>query len=66
MGGGATTTVETYTDGTIVVDLFDAKTKKLAWRGVATKEISNKPEKVSEQIEKAIEKVFKNFPPKGA
>src|SRR6202008_1229693 len=35
-GGGfgeATTTTETYRVGTLVVDLFDAKTKQLLWRG---------------------------------
>jgi hypothetical protein len=63
MGGVATTTVETYTEGTIVADLFDAQTKKVVWRGVATKEVSDKPDKVSEQVEKAIEKMFKKFPP---
>jgi len=61
--GGATTTVETYTEGTIVADLFDAQTKKVVWRGAATKEVSNKPEKVTQQVEKAIDKLFKNYPP---
>lgn len=35
-GGGfgkATTTVDTYKVGTLIVDLFDAKTKTLTWRG---------------------------------
>jgi hypothetical protein len=64
-GLGATTTVETYTEGTVVADLFDAKTKKVVWRGSGSKEISRKPEKVSEQAEKAIEKMFKNYPPRG-
>src|SRR5713101_9748697 len=31
--GNATTTTETYQVGTLVVDLFDAKTKNLIWRG---------------------------------
>src|SRR5258708_16905011 len=31
--GDATTTVETYKVGTLVVDLFDVSTKKLIWRG---------------------------------
>jgi uncharacterized protein DUF4136 len=65
MGGGATT-VETYTEGTIVADLFDAKTKKVVWRGIATKDISSKPSKETHEIEKAIEKLFRNYPPIGA
>jgi hypothetical protein len=63
--GGVTTTVETYTEGTIVADLFDSKTKNVVWRGVATKDISSKPSKVTRQVEKAIEKLFKKYPPTG-
>jgi len=64
-GLGPTTTIETYTEGTIVADLFDAHTKKLVWRGVAHKEVSSKPAKVTEEIDKAIEKLFKHYPPNG-
>ena len=38
-GGGfgeATTTTDTYKVGTVVVDLFDTKTKQLIWRGAAS------------------------------
>ena len=31
--GDATTTVDHYKVGTLVVDLFDAQTKQLVWRG---------------------------------
>jgi Domain of unknown function (DUF4136) len=64
--GDTTATVETYTEGTIVADLFDAQTKKIVWRGTAEKEISSKPEKVTHQVDKAIEKMFKHYPPSGA
>jgi|SRR4030095_6818854 hypothetical protein len=63
--GGVATTVETYTEGTIVADLFDTQTKNVVWRGVATKDISSKPSKVTREIDKAIEKLFKDYPPKG-
>jgi hypothetical protein len=62
--GSATTMVETFTEGTIVADLFDTKTKRVVWRGVGSKEISNKPGKATEQVEKTIEKMFKQYPPK--
>lgn len=66
MGGVATTNVVTYIEGTIVADLFDSKTKKVVWRGVATKEhMSSKADKETKQTEKAIEKLFKSFPPEG-
>jgi hypothetical protein len=64
--GPVTTTVVTYTEGTIVADLFDTQTKKIVWRGIATKEVSSKPSKVTEEIEKSIEKMFKHFPPYAA
>ena len=64
-GGGfgtATTTVSTYEEGTLVVDLFDAKTKNAVWRGTATQGVSSTPEKQSKNIDKAVEKRFAKFP----
>ena len=68
MGGMATasTTVTEYTVGTLVVDMFDAKTKNLVFRGTAEDEISDKPEKNAKKLDKASEKLFKNFPPAAA
>ena len=65
-GGGmssSTTTVDEYTVGTLVVDIFDAKTKALVYRGTASDEISNKPEKNAKKLAKASDKLFKDFPP---
>jgi len=45
------------------VDMFDAKTKNLVFRGTAEDEISDKPEKNVKKLEKASAKMFKNFPP---
>ena len=61
--GTATTTVNTYTNGTLLVDMFDAKTKKLVWRGTATATVSSDPKKNAQKIQKAAEKLFKGFPP---
>jgi len=61
--GNATTTVETYEVGTMVVDLFDTKTKQIVWRGTATSTVPDKPNKKEEKVEKALEKMFKDFPP---
>jgi hypothetical protein len=60
--GSATTTVSTYEEGTLIVDLFDASTKQAIWRGTATEGISDNPEKQSKNIEKAAEKLFAKFP----
>jgi hypothetical protein len=65
-GGGfgqATTTTETYKVGTVVVDLFDSKTKQLIWRGTASDTLSNNSEKNIKNLDKGVEKMFKNFPP---
>ena len=42
------------------------RTKQMAWRGLGTKEIDTnaKPEKRDSNITKAVEKIFKNYPPK--
>ena len=61
--GSATTTESEYLVGTLVVDIFDAKTKNLLFRGIAQDEISDKPEKNIKKIDKAVEKMFKDFPP---
>jgi hypothetical protein len=66
-GGGpgmATTTVNEVHVGTGVVDIFDVKNKKLVFRGIAQDEVSEKAEKNEKKIGKAMEKMFKNFPPK--
>ena len=65
-GGGMTTahtSVSEYRVGTLVTDIFDSKTKKLVFRGVAQDELSDKPEKNEKKIKKATEKMFKKFPP---
>jgi len=65
-GGGfgeATTTTETYKVGTLVVDLFDTKTKKLIWRGVSSDTLSNNSDKNIKNLDKGVEKIFKQFPP---
>src|SRR5882672_565577 len=65
-GGGlahATTTVDNYKDGTLVVDLFDAKTKKLIWRGSASDTLSDKSDKNIKNLDKGVQKMFDHFPP---
>jgi len=61
--GTATTTTSEYLVGTLVVDIFDAKTKQLMFRGTASDEISDKPEKNIKKVQKVADKMFKDFPP---
>ena len=61
--GSASTVVNEYTVGTLVVDMFDAKSKNLVFRGTAEDELSDNPDKNKKKLEKASAKMFKNFPP---
>jgi len=45
------------------VDLFDAKAKEALWRGTATKTLSGNSDKNAESLNKAIAKMFKEYPP---
>jgi len=50
--------------GQLVVDLIDAGRKKLAWRGIATQNLSDQQMKLVEQVNTAVEKLFAKYPPK--
>jgi hypothetical protein len=62
--GDATTTTETYQVGTLVVDLFDSKTKELLWRGSSSGTVSNKSDSNIKNLDKGVQKMFKKYPPK--
>jgi len=61
--GNATTTVDTYKVGTLVVDLFDAESKKLIWRGSSSDTLSDKSDKNIKNLDKGVQKMFEHFPP---
>ena len=65
-GGSSTTQVREILNGTLVIDLADAKAGKLVWRGMGVKEVDTqaKPEKRDKSINNAVAKIFKNYPPK--
>jgi hypothetical protein len=54
---GSTTTVNTYTVGTLLFDVYDAKTKQAVWRGIASATVPSNPQKGIKKIDKAIEKL---------
>jgi hypothetical protein len=61
--GDATTTTDTYKVGDLVVNLFDAKTKNLIWRGSSSDTLSNNPDKNTKNLDKGVQKMFAHFPP---
>jgi hypothetical protein len=64
--GSTVSTTNTIQVGSLVLDMFDAKTKQLVWRAVASKAIEEgvKPERREKNAAKAAKKLLKNFPPK--
>ena len=60
-----TATTQKVVSGTLIVDLMDARTRNVVWRGRAERDLdpSAKPEKRDKNINKAAEKIFKHYPP---
>jgi len=61
---GGNTSVSRYTEGTLYIDIIDAKKKELIWQGegqgVLTKNVNKKDEKIKEFVSKILEQ----YPPK--
>ena len=61
--------IETYTDGTVVVHLIDAKTKQVVWQGeiadVVNLPVEN-PVQATQQIDAAVSKLFAKYPPQSS
>lgn len=60
--GSSTTTVRTYDVGTLIVDMFDTKTRQGVWRGTASGTLSSSPEARSSKAQAGLEKMFEKFP----
>jgi Domain of unknown function (DUF4136) len=71
-GGWGDRTVQGQTStipvGMLLVNLYDPAKKQLIWRGDATKTIDLKkdPDKNYKNLQKAMAKLFKNYPPQGS
>jgi hypothetical protein len=65
-GGMATASQSTINIGTLDLDMYDPSTKQLVWTGKATKAIepSSNQEKNQKNLDKAMAKLLKNYPPK--
>ena len=61
--GDATTTVDNYKEGMLVVSMFDPNSKNLLWRGTASDDLSGNPEKNTKKLDSDVDKMFKKFPP---
>ena len=63
LGGGATTYVNDYRVGTVVVDIFDGKTKEAIWHGYASDCLSGSAGENAKINQQAVTKMFASFPP---
>ena len=64
-GGMGQATSSTISNGTLVVDFYDASNKQQIWQGAAEKTLdpSGNQQKNMRNLQKAINKLLKNFPP---
>lgn len=64
-GGMATAQSSTISIGTLVLDMYDPSTKQLVWTGRATKTLDPgaNEQKKQKNLDKAMQKLLKNFPP---
>jgi hypothetical protein len=61
--GTSTTTESIYMVGTLVLDMFDTKTKMVVWRGSTSGTLSDKSDKNIKNLNKSVQKLFQRFPP---
>jgi len=65
VGSRTCTDISEFDQGLLLVNIHDAKTKKLVWRGTAADIISihATPETINKQINEMVAEVLDNFPP---
>ena len=59
--GGGYTTVNTYNEGTLIIDIVDYEQNQLIWRGWATSAVDREPD--DDDITFVVEKILRTFPP---
>jgi Domain of unknown function (DUF4136) len=61
-GGMGGITPQQNVVGSMVVDLYDAKSKQLVWRGIGQNTLSNNGSKNQQTVDNAVKKMFKQYP----
>jgi hypothetical protein len=59
------TSVNEIPTGTLIVDLVDAKSNQMVWRGTAEDDLrsSSSPEQAQQRVDDAVKEMFHKFPP---
>lgn len=63
MYGGNQTTVSTSTEGTLYIDLIDAKKKEMIWQGEGIGVLTRNIDKKDERIAEFVNKILAQYPP---
>jgi len=65
VGVGSGSTVRAYDQGTLLIDVTEAASGQLVWRGVGTQIVSehSSPEKTTEMVNETVTKILEQFPP---
>jgi hypothetical protein len=63
MYGGNQTTVSTSTEGTLFIDLIDAKKKEMIWQGEGIGTLTKNIDKKDARIQEIVSKVLAQYPP---
>jgi hypothetical protein len=63
-GSTATSTTVVHS-GQLILDMYDANTKQMVWRGMVPDAIdaNAKPDKKQKHMDRAVERLLKNYPP---
>ena len=66
VGVGTGSQVRTYDQGTLLIDMTDADSDSLIWRGISTQSVSDhlEPGESEVIINETVEKILQQFPPK--
>lgn len=63
MWGGSNTSVNRYTEGTLTIDIIDAKKKELIWQGIGEGVLTKNTEKKDQNIKEFVTKILELYPP---
>ena len=63
MMGGGQTTVSTSTEGTLYIDLIDAKKKEMIWQGEGIGNLTKNVDKKDEKVNEFVTKILAQYPP---
>jgi hypothetical protein len=65
--GGREVDVYNYKEGTLIIDLIDAKTNNMVWRGAGQKALESgnrTPEQIDASVRKVVGAILEKYPPK--